>query len=284
MTWIRSHRYLLARRITQLGILLLFWLGANHHMGVLTGNLSSSKILRTIPLADPFAVLQILATGQPLATTVLLGAGIVLVFYWLVGGRAFCGWVCPVDLIRGTAAWLRRRLRITGQFRVARSTRFWIMGMSLLLSALTGVAAFEWLSPIGLIHREIIFGAGVGLLVIPVILGVDLYLARDGWCGSLCPLGAFYSLVGRFSLLRVGFDSERCDHCGDCLVVCPEKHVINFPRMESRGFIDSGDCLNCGRCLEVCPREAYHFALRPNGGALDETEQKGDRHETQNAA
>ena len=283
MSWLHTHRYWLARRVTQVGILLLFWLGAHLHLGVLTGNLSSAHLFRTIPLADPYAVLQILATGQPLANRVLLGAALVLLFYLLVGGRSFCAWVCPVGLVTDSAGWLKRRFDLTGQFRVARETRFWIMGLALLLSALTGVAAFEWLSPIGMVHRELIFGPGLGLSIIAVIVLIDLYVAGKGWCGSLCPLGAFYSLVGRFALLRIGFVSELCDRCGDCVVVCPEKQVIDFSQMETKGFVESGDCLNCSRCLEVCPRDAFHLTLRPFSGGADKLIKRGDRHATQNA-
>ena len=50
MSWLRGHPYLLLRRLSQLGILALFWLGAQQHLGWLTGNLSSSRVLRTIPL------------------------------------------------------------------------------------------------------------------------------------------------------------------------------------------------------------------------------------------
>jgi len=283
LSWLHTHRFWLPRRTVQLGILVLFWLGANTHLGILTGNLSGARILRTVPLADPYAVLQIFATGHNLAATVLLGAAIVLVFYFAVGGRAFCGWVCPVNLLSDFARWLKRRLRIRGQFRVDRSARFWIMALALPLSAITGVAAFEWLSPIAMIHREIIFGAGLGLLAVLMLLALDLFVVKDGWCGSLCPLGAFYSLVGRWSPLRIGFDSKRCDRCGDCVVVCPEPHVIDLPQMDRIGFIDSGDCLNCARCLEVCPRDAYHFTLRTGVGAANGIE-RGDHHATQTSA
>lgn len=262
MSWLKTHRYWLARRTTQLGILLLFWLGAHMHLGVLTGNLSASHVFRTVPLADPFAVLQILLTGRMLASTVLLGAALVLLFYFVVGGRAFCSWVCPVNLVTDFAAALKRRFTLQHPFAVARETRFWILALSLLISAVSGVAAFEWLSPIAMIHRELIFGPGLGLLVILVILLLDLFVVKHGWCGSLCPLGAFYSLVGRASWVRVGFDAARCDRCGDCVKVCPERQVIAFEAMQDRGFIDSGQCTNCARCLEVCPRDAYHFTLR----------------------
>jgi ferredoxin-type protein NapH len=264
MSWIGAHRYLLGRRATQAGVLVLFWLGAHLHVGVLTGNLSSASVFRTVPLADPYAALQILATGHALSGTLLVGAATVLLFYLLVGGRAFCAWVCPVNLVTDLAGWLRARLQIRDHLRVGRSVRYWIAGLGLAVSAATGLAAFEMVSPIGMIQRGLIFAPGLGLLAIAAILLLDLFVVRYGWCGSLCPVGAFYSLVGRWSLLRLGFDADRCDHCGDCLPVCPEPQVIRLQAMARLGFIDSGNCLNCARCLEVCPRDAFHFALRPS--------------------
>jgi ferredoxin-type protein NapH len=264
MTWRQAHQYMLLRRMSQGGVLLLFWLGAHQHLGLLTGNLSSSRVLRAVPLSDPFAVLQIMATGEGLTTTVLFGALIVLLFYLLVGGRSFCAWVCPVNMVTDLAGWLRQRLGVRGQLRVARATRFWVMGLAIALSTLLGVAAFEWVSPIGMLHREIIFGAGFGLLSVVGIFLLDLFVLRHGWCGSLCPLGAFYSLVGRFSILRIGFDSARCDRCGDCVPVCPEPEVIRFDEIGARGFISDGQCLNCARCLEVCPRGAFSLISRFN--------------------
>ena len=154
------------------------------------------------------------------------------------------------------------------------------MGLALPVSAVSGVAAFEWLSPIGIVHRELIYGPGPGLAaVVAMLVLMNVFVVREGWCGSLCPLGAFYSLVGRLSWVRIGFRRERCDRCGDCVAICPEPHVIDFDSMAQKGFVDSGDCLNCARCLEVCPRNAYHFALRSGSGAANDLEE-GDHHAT----
>ena len=112
---------------------------------------------------------------------------------------------------------------------MSREARYWILGLALLVSALCGVAAFEWVSPVGMIHRELIFGPGLGLLAIAAILLLDLFVAQRGWCGSLCPLGAFYALVGRFSLLRMGFDTGRCDRCGDCVAGLSREAGHRFP-------------------------------------------------------
>ncbi|MDP6980728.1 MAG: quinol dehydrogenase ferredoxin subunit NapH [Myxococcota bacterium] len=284
MRFLYRHRFLIARRVVSIGILVLLWMGANAHLGVLTGNLSSSRLFRTVPLSDPYAVLQILAAGQPLASTVLLGAVIVLLFYALVGGRAFCGWVCPVGIISDGSSWIKRRFQLRGQFRVARSARHWIMVVALPVSAITGLAAFEWLSPVGIVQREIIYGPTLGLaVVVAAFVVADVFVLHNGWCGSLCPLGAFYSLVGRVSLARIGFQVDRCDHCGDCVVVCPEPHVIDFHEMAQKGIVGSGDCLNCARCLEVCPRDAYRFASHFHRSAAPDLDE-GDHHATKHAA
>ncbi|MBW2393453.1 MAG: quinol dehydrogenase ferredoxin subunit NapH [Deltaproteobacteria bacterium] len=263
MSWILAHRYLVLRRLSQAGILLLFWLGAHMHLGWLTGNLSSSRVFRTVPLSDPYAALQVLASGHLISSTVLIGAAVVVLFYWFVGGRSFCSWVCPVNPVADLGRVIKRRFHPHGQLAVAREARYGFMLLGLVLSAVLGVAAFEWISPVSMLHREIIFGAGLGLLVIPWILALDVLVLRHGWCGSLCPLGAFYALIGRASLLRPAFAAERCDHCGDCVRVCPEPQVLHFDRIAAAGFVGGGECTNCARCIEVCPQEVFSFNVRP---------------------
>jgi ferredoxin-type protein NapH len=260
-------RYLLLRRGLQLGILLLFlgtvragWEIAGRP--VLSGNLSASELLGTIPMADPFATLQILLTGHLPVPEVLLGAALILGVYGFLGGRTWCAWVCPVNMVTDLAAWLRRRLGISDLFHLSRNTRYIALALTLILSVLTGVAAFEWISPIGMLHRELIFGIGLGWIAVLGVFLFDLFILRHGWCGHLCPLGAFYALVGRLARLRVRFDAPTCTHCGECARVCPEPQVLNLREATAHGMIQSGECSNCGRCLTVCPEDTLHFDLR----------------------
>jgi ferredoxin-type protein NapH len=256
-------RFRVLRRVVQVGVLGLFWLGAHRHLGVLTGDLSSSRVLRTIPMSDPFATLQVAATGHVPTATVLIGSAVTLGVWFLLGGRSFCSWVCPVNLVSDTAALTRRWFGLPMGFAVNRSARVWLLLLALVLSATSGVAAFELVSPIGMIHRELIFGAGLGLLAIPLLFLVDLFLLRRGWCGSLCPLGAFWSLVGRRSPVVLAWDDAACNRCMDCVAVCPEAHVLNFNRLLETGFVESGDCTRCARCVEVCSTEACSLRIRP---------------------
>ena len=207
-------------------------------------------------------MLQILFTGQLPLQEVLLGAALILALYTLLGGRVWCAWVCPVNMVTDLAAWLRRRLGITDLFRLSRNTRYTVLALALILSVLTGVAAFEWVSPISMLHRELIFGIGLGWIAVLGVFLFDLFILRNGWCGHLCPLGAFYALVGRFAQLRVGFDTPTCTHCGECARVCPEPQVLNLKEAAESGMIASGECSNCGRCISVCPEGTLQFGLR----------------------
>jgi polyferredoxin len=131
-------------------------------------------------------------------------------------------------------------------------------------------------------HRYWLARRSTQLLILLLSSGWE-HTDTSGWCGSRCPLGAFYALVGRRSWLRIGFAAERCDHCGDCAAICPEAQVLDFEAMPRAGFIDAGEYLNCARCLEICPRDAFHVTLRLRRGAVQPL-REGDRHATQSAA
>jgi ferredoxin-type protein NapH len=258
---------LLLRRLSQFGILTLFLLGPWFGIWIVKGNLSSSLTLGVLPLTDPYVLLQSLLAGQLAAGTAILGAMTVAVFYLLIGGRAYCAWVCPLNVVTDVAGWLRRRLGIKGSARLSRSTRYWMLGLTLLLALSSGTLAWELVNPVSMLHRGLIFGMGFGWFVILAVFVFDLLVSRHGWCGHVCPVGAFYSLLTVPSLIRVSAAArEQCDDCMDCFIVCPEPQVIR-PALKGAAagigpVILSPNCTNCGRCIDVCAREVFRFSTR----------------------
>lgn len=265
--WLGAHKWLLARRASQLAILALFLLGPVAGVWIVKGNLSYSLTLDTLPLADPFVLLQSLLTGHVPEKLALTGAAIVAAFYFLAGGRVYCAWVCPVSMVTDLADWLRRRLGIKGGARLSRNTRYWMLCMTLLLAAWGGTLAWELVNPVSMLHRGLIFGVGIAWAVVLAVFLFDLFVVRRGWCSHVCPMGAFYSLLGKRSVLRVSATQRAaCNDCMDCYKICPEPQVI-VPALKGEGrnagpLILSASCTNCGRCIDVCSKDVFNFSTR----------------------
>ncbi|EOV0099674.1 quinol dehydrogenase ferredoxin subunit NapH [Vibrio parahaemolyticus] len=266
--WWRAHRFLILRRLCQLAIIALFMAGPT--LGVLTGNLSSSMLLDTVPLSDPLIVLQALATGHIPEFNALLGVVIVVVFYAILAPRAFCAWVCPLNIVTDLAAWLRRKFNIKASYRWSPAIRYWLIPVLMLGSALSGAILWTWLDPVAALHRGLVFGMGAGWVLIALVFVLDLLLVEHGWCGHLCPLGATYGVIGRKSLLRVtAVRREDCTKCMDCFYVCPEPEVLRQPLKEGDRRVMDQHCISCGRCLDVCPEHVFEFKSRLNVKNID---------------
>ncbi len=266
--WWRAHRFLILRRLCQLTIIALFMAGPT--LGVLTGNLSSSMLFDTVPLSDPLIVLQALATGHIPEFNALLGVMIVVVFYAILAPRAFCAWVCPLNIVTDLAAWQRRKFNIKASYRWSPAIRYWLIPVLMLGSALSGAILWTWLDPVAALHRGLVFGMGAGWVLIALVFVLDLLLVEHGWCGHLCPLGATYGVIGRKSLLRVtAVRREDCTKCMDCFYVCPEPEVLRQPLKEGDRRVMDQNCISCGRCLDVCPEHVFEFKTRLNVKNID---------------
>jgi len=262
-----AHKWLLARRISQLSILLVFLLGPWLGIWIVKGNLNASLTLDVLPLTDPYVLLQTVFAGHVPEMAAISGALIVLVFYLSVGGRVYCSWLCPVNTVTDLAHWLRERMGIRSGSHLSRHTRYWILALTLLLAVITGSVVWELVNPVSMLHRGLVFGMGFAWTIVLAVFLLDLFVSRRAWCGHLCPVGAFYSLLGHVTPLRVSATArEQCNDCMDCYAVCPEPQVLP-PALKGadKGIgpvIVSANCTNCARCIDVCGKDVFKFAFR----------------------
>jgi ferredoxin-type protein NapH len=267
--WLAAHKWLIVRRLTQFGFIGLFLVGPLSGFWLVKGSITSSLTLDFLPLSDPYVQLQSWFAGHALETTALIGAAIVLGVYAVIGGRMYCSWVCPVNIITDAAHWLRQRLGLTGGLKFSRGTRYWLLAMTLLVSGVSGTIVWELVNPVSAVYRAIIFGVGAAWMMALAVFAFDFLISERGWCSHLCPVGAFYSLVGRYSLLRVRAPKrDACNDCMDCFAICPENHVI-VPALRGADkqlgpVIMSPNCTNCGRCIDVCSLDVFEFGTRFN--------------------
>jgi ferredoxin-type protein NapH len=171
--------------------------------------------------------------------------------------------------VTDAAYWLRSRMALPKGWQPTRTTRLWLLAATLAASLATGTIAWEFVNPVSMVFRGLVFGMGLAWTVVAAVFLFDLVVSRRGWCGHICPVGAFYGLVGSAAVLRVRADGRAaCNDCMDCFAVCPEPQVIapalRGGRRDRGPVILSSDCSNCGRCIDVCSQDVFRFGARFN--------------------
>ena len=104
------------------------------------------------------------------------------------------------------------------------------------------------------------------VLIAVVVLSVLFYRP---FCKWICPLGAFYALMNKVSLLGIRVDACKCVSCGKCSKVCQmDVDVTRAP--------NHAECIRCGKCIGACPVDAisYRYGLDVSAEKLPLTADK----------
>lgn len=177
-------------------------------------------------------------------------------------GRVFCSWICPVTFILEISDRLRRavsrRKHLRNRLVVAKRVIWFVLLGELLLSMIIGAPLFVFLSPPGLVGREIMMFVFFHTLAIEgvlllIIIGLEL-VTRRFFCRSFCPLGGLLALAGSRRRLRVVVEEKNCVDCGMCVRSCP----MGLVPQTGEGM--SAYCWNCGECLDSCKTDALRFS------------------------
>lgn len=219
-------------------------------------------------LSCPVGALQTLLAAVRFAFqsgTYQLGASVIgyLGLFGTFIGRFPCGWLCPFGLLQDLL------YKIPGVKlslpRFLTCLRYVILVLLVLLLPALLVDALglgqPWFCKL-LCPSGTFFGALPLLAIKPalwqtigfyfwhkifwlVVILLGAVLINRFFCRLLCPLGAFYGLFNRVSILRLQWDPEKCVLCRACERICPTGCV---PYKKA----NSPECIRCLQCLRAC--------------------------------
>lgn len=189
-------------------------------------------------------------------------------------GSVFCSWLCPISFFSEILDTLRRRPNgrkwLQDRFLLPRRILWYALLGELILTMIAGAPIFVFVSPPGLVGREImtlVFFHTLALegVILLLVLGMNL-VTRRFYCRYLCPLGATLNLLGSRRKLVVKLERDQCTACGLCDRRCP------LGLSPAKGMTDSIYCWNCGECVDACPSQALSFQWRQTAAGISRNE------------
>lgn len=189
-------------------------------------------------------------------------------------GRITCGWLCPFGLIqellhktpllqkRDVYPFLRWGKYIMLVFFVVLFplllTNEWGMGKPWFCKFVCPAGTLEAGLPMLILQPDLratlgyLFYNKLFWLIVFVVWSVK---TSRPFCKVACPLGGFYGLFNRFSLIKLNLNRSKCTSCGKCAEVCPMGIQFNED-------VGSRECIMCMRCMhEACNYGAIHLSL-----------------------
>ncbi len=243
-------------------ILVTPYLNSHAHFNFVQGWFQSLSI-GNLWFVSPLEGLESILTSRTIYAPLLVGMLVPVLLASLLG-RVFCSWICPISFLseimdRLIALFSRKRFRSEKHKLDYRLIWFALMG-EILLALVVGAPIFVFLSPPGLVGREIMMFTlfqtlAVEGVVVIVVLIMHLYSKRF-FCRYFCPLGGLLALLGSKRRLLVTPDPDACVHCDLCKKSCP------LGLNPEKGQSLSPYCWNCGKCIEVCRSSALRFTWK----------------------
>ena len=189
-------------------------------------------------------------------------------------GRFICGWFCLFGLIQELLYKIPTP-KITVPEKVDKVLRYlkyvmlfvFVFGLSFFYRNEVKVG-FPWfckfICPVGtleggiplvLLNQGMRAAAGAlfrwKFVIMSLCILASIFIYRP-FCKYVCPLGAFYALFQKVSILRMSFDENSCVKCGACSRQC--KMGVDPIRNPN-----SAECIRCGECVKICPKNALSW-------------------------
>jgi len=167
----------------------------------------------------------------------------------LIFGRGWCGWGCWTAMVLDLLPWKKPSSGRIPHIGVIRYIHFGlIVGILLLAWYILKVPAGSSVYPVGFYAFAI---GNAAYYAVGIVLAAK-FKDNRAFCKYVCPIPTVQKIGGRFSILKLKIDAEKCIDCGLCEKNCP-MNVKLLTYKEAGTRILSTECIMCSRCADICP-------------------------------
>ena len=199
-----------------------------------------------------------------------------LILLGVLLGRFICGFLCPFGWLQELLQTIPSKKLSTKKLKPLTYLKYIILLLAVVLLPALAVndvgmgdpffckyicpqGVLEGAIPLSLVNEEIrtalgtLFVQKLFILLAAVALSILFYRP---FCKWICPLGAFYALLNKISLLEIKMDEQKCVSCGKCAASCKMD-------VDVRKTPNHAECILCGKCITACPAEelCFHYGF-----------------------
>ncbi len=276
------------RRIFLLLISIVF-LSQSFGISIITGYLVGSAFLNTLNFLDPFSSVEVLVASREI-TAVLLTSVVPVIVIYLVFGRSFCGWLCPLD-------WIFELIDSIKKMKKKSKTKIINYALTnggspknekygyIAFAVLFLLLIFDYFLEVPLFSRYISHLTNIfrltasnsylsfsififSIFTLFALISLEFFFPRL-WCRHICPVGTVYGTFNKISLIKLKF--ERVEECTFCQL-CIEKCYMNVDLtgkierlktgVDDKQTLRSISCIYCGECIKACPNSIIKVSLK----------------------
>ncbi len=217
----------------------------------------------------------------PAITAFSMASLVLWVVLTLLLGRVYCSVFCPLGVFQDIVARvprLTRRQRYRRPYRYAQA-KSQIRNLILIATGASLVVVIpqftSFIDPYMIYSRFVtdwsprdrVMAAGVVATVVDAacLIAVGIFAWRRGrlYCNSVCPVGTLLGALGRYSVMKIDINTDKCTQCRACEYAC-KSQCINL----SDHTVDSTRCVVCFDCLPVCDNSAITYTKNRHQLAL----------------
>lgn len=195
-----------------------------------------------------------------------------LILLGVLLGRFICGFLCPFGWLQELLHKIPSKKLSTKKLKPLTYLKYIILLLAVVLLPALAVndvgmgdpffckyicpqGVLEGAIPLSLVNEGIRAALGTlfvqKLFILLVVVALSILFYRP-FCKWICPLGAFYALLNKISLLEIKMDEQKCVSCGKCAASCKMD-------VDVRKTPNHAECIRCGKCITACPAEALCF-------------------------